>query len=46
MDITRNVYAGEIVNGKVMPIITTHTVNENAIKTAQEAFENLNAKTL
>lgn len=46
MNITRNVYTGEIVNGKVVPTITTHTVNENAIKTAQDAFANLNAKTL
>lgn len=48
MDITRNVYSGEIANGKVMPTITTHTVTENAIATAQKAFEklSLNANTL
>lgn len=47
MNITRNVYVGgEIVNGKVMPSITTHTISAEAIETAQKVFENMNAKTL
>lgn len=46
MDITRRVYGGEIVNGKVMVQPMEHTVSPDAIKIAQTAIENLNAKTL